>query len=96
MMLFDHEVDVTVIPILQRRIFRYSKSKFFQSCAMLVPRLEFESRYLNAKAQAFNLSSQMASSHSPVPTGFWMFSMHLPSKMEVWQVSMHSSGPTTD
>lgn len=32
----------------------------------------------------------MARSHSPGPTGFWVFSMHLPSKLEVWQVSMCS------
>lgn len=32
----------------------------------------------------------MAHSHSPIPTGFWMFSMHLLSKMDVWQVSVCS------
>lgn len=30
----------------------------------------------------------MSHSHSPGLTGFWIFSMHVPSKMEVWQVSM--------
>ena len=32
----------------------------------------------------------MAHSHSPIPTGFWVFSMHLPSKVEIWQVSVCS------
>ena len=37
----------------------------------------------------------MTHSRSPGPTGFWVFSMHLPSKMEVWQVSMCSAQAPT-
>lgn len=32
----------------------------------------------------------MDNSYSSGPTGFWILSMHLPSKMEVWQVSVCS------